>query len=103
MAVVGLESTLYQVSEDVGVVEVCVAVSSPIIVCSFAFPFTVELTTLSGSAGKMADWCTCMNNMCICVTKFKYTLLCYNVSITQTSHWVTNTVLCLQLQMYSLV
>ena len=53
MAEVGLEATLYQVSEDGGVVEVCVVVSSPTNVCPVVFPFTVELTTVSGSAGNI--------------------------------------------------
>ena len=50
-AVVGLERT-YQVSEDVGVVEVCAIVYSPEIACPIAFPFDVRLRTLDGSAGK---------------------------------------------------
>ena len=52
MAVVGLEKTFYQVSEDVGVVEVCAIVYSPAIVCPIKFPFTVTLNTTDGSAGK---------------------------------------------------
>ena len=51
-AVVGLEKTFYQVSEDVGVVEVCVIVYSPTIVCPIEFPFNVTLNTTDGSAGK---------------------------------------------------
>ena len=52
MAVVGLEETFYQVSEDVGVVEVCAIVYSPVNDCPIAFPFQVRLTTRDGSAGK---------------------------------------------------
>ena len=54
-AVVGLERTFYQVSEDVGVVEVCAIVYSPEIDCPIAFPFDVRLRTLNGSAGKERD------------------------------------------------
>ena len=53
VAVVGLEQTLYMVSEDVGLVELCVNVSFPIIECPIAFPFQVNLTTYSGTAGIM--------------------------------------------------
>ena len=49
-AVVGLERTLYQVSEDVGVVEVCAIIYHPNVTCPIEFPFTVNLTT-NGSAG----------------------------------------------------
>ena len=51
-AVVGLERTFYQVSEDVGVVEVCAIVYSPNVTCPIEFPFNVNLTTSDGSAGK---------------------------------------------------
>ena len=54
-AVVGLERTFNQVSEDVGVVEVCAVVYSPEIACPIAFPFDVRLRTLDGSAGKERD------------------------------------------------
>ena len=52
-AVVGLESTIYMVMEDVGVVEVCAIVYSPNgnILCPIAFPFDVCLSTTNGSAG----------------------------------------------------
>ena len=49
--VVGLEQTFYRVSEDVGQVELCVNVSSPIIECPITFPFQVSLTTRSRTAG----------------------------------------------------
>ena len=52
VAVVGLEGTLYQVSEYAGVVEVCTIVYSPMIECPIQFPFDVRLTTSIGSAGK---------------------------------------------------
>ena len=53
MAVVGLERTLYQVSEDVGVVEVCAIVYSPNgnIPCPIDFAFDVILSTSDDSAG----------------------------------------------------
>ena len=58
MDVVGLEATSYQVLEDVGVVEVCVFVSSlgNESFCLIVFPFDVVFTTVSDSAGKNADW-----------------------------------------------
>ena len=52
VAVVGLDSTFYQVSEDVGVVEVCAIVRSPGIECPIQFPFEVTLTITNGSVGK---------------------------------------------------
>ena len=52
VAVVGLEMTFYQVSEDVGVVEVCAIVYNPMSDCPIEFLFDVRLTTLDGSAGK---------------------------------------------------
>ena len=51
-AVVGLEETLYHVSEDVGVVEVCAIVYSPNIACPIAFPFNVTLTTANDTASE---------------------------------------------------
>ena len=48
----GLEWTLYPVSEDAGVVEVCAIVYSPIIECPIEFPFDVRLSTMDGSAGE---------------------------------------------------
>ena len=45
MAVVGLEETLYHVTEGVGVVEVCAIVYEPIIDCPIAFPFNTSLST----------------------------------------------------------
>ena len=49
-SIVGLESTLYHVSEDVGVVEVCAIVYSSN-ACPISFPFDVTLSTEDGSAG----------------------------------------------------
>ena len=51
-AIVGLNRTFYQVSEDVGVVEVCAIVCSPKVDCPIEFQFTVRLTTTNDSAGK---------------------------------------------------
>ena len=49
MAVVGLERTLYQVLENVGVVEVCAILYSPnsSIPCPIKFGFDVSLSTSS--------------------------------------------------------
>ena len=51
MAVVGLEQTFFSVSEGVGVVELCVNVSSPVIDCPIKFRFEIQLSTRDGSAG----------------------------------------------------
>ena len=50
-AVVGLERTFYQASEDVGVVEVCAIVRNPTIVCPIAFPFNINFSTADTTAG----------------------------------------------------
>ena len=56
----GLERTFYNVSEDVGVVEVCAIVISPngIISCPIAFPFDVSLLTIDNSAGELHTYYT---------------------------------------------
>ena len=51
MAVVGLEKTFYNITEDADVVEVCAIVYSPTIDCPIAFPFNVSLSTEGFSAG----------------------------------------------------
>ena len=51
VAVVGLEETFFHVSEDVGVVDLCVNVSSPVNDCPIKFPFEVQLSTRDGTAG----------------------------------------------------
>ena len=48
---VGLERTLYQVSEDDGVVEVCAIVYSPNITCPITFSFNASLSTNDDNAG----------------------------------------------------
>ena len=48
----GLERTVYNVLENVGVVEVCAIVYSPDIDCPIQFPFNVSLSTRNGTAGK---------------------------------------------------
>ena len=50
-AEVVLENTVYNVSENEGVVEVCAVVSSPDIECPIGFPIFVNLDTRDGSAG----------------------------------------------------
>ena len=52
VAVVGLERTVVVVSEDVGVVEVCVNVTSPDINCPIELPFKLSLTA--------GDFSTCI-------------------------------------------
>ena len=51
-AVVGLERTFFNVSEDVGQVELCAVVYRPDLVCPISFPFIVSLDTSNGTAGK---------------------------------------------------
>ena len=51
MAVVGLEKTFYEFSEDVGVVTVCAIVYIPDIICPIQFAFNVTLSTSAESAG----------------------------------------------------
>ena len=48
---VGLEETFFRVSENIGLVELCVNVSFPDIECPIEFPFNVRLSTRNGSAG----------------------------------------------------
>ena len=48
---VGLEETFYQVTEGVGVVEVCAVVYSPDIPCPINFPFSAVLSTKNDTAG----------------------------------------------------
>ena len=48
---VGLERTLYQISEDVGVVEVCAVAYSQNITCPIEYAFNINLLTTDGSAG----------------------------------------------------
>ena len=50
-AVVGLEPTFFNVSEDVGVVQLCAIVISPVITCPIDYPFDVRLSTDDGTAG----------------------------------------------------
>ena len=52
VAVVGLERTIYNISEKEGVAEVCAVIYSPMINCPTEFSFDVRLTTSDGSVGK---------------------------------------------------
>ena len=67
MAAVGLERTFYNVSEGVGVMEVCAIVYSPIVSCPVNFSFDVSLSTnydcssANGSAGGKYGICTLKN------------------------------------------
>lgn len=57
MAAVGLENTFYQVSEGMGMLQVCAIVYNPSVPCPVNFAFDVSLSTNSdcssteGSAG----------------------------------------------------
>ena len=48
---VGLEKTIYNVSEYVGVLELCAIIYSPTINCPIVFPFDVSLSTSDNTAG----------------------------------------------------
>ena len=48
---VGLEKTAYEVTEDVGVVEICVVVFSDHDICSLPVPLQVSLSTNDNTAG----------------------------------------------------
>ena len=50
-AVVGLERTFYQLSEDTGVVEVCAIVTNPTIDCPIDFPFNISFSKTDTTAG----------------------------------------------------
>ena len=50
----GLERTFYNVSEGVGVVELCTVVYEPNITCPIEFPFNVSLSTPDGTAGMIS-------------------------------------------------
>ena len=52
VTVVGLGEMFYNVLEDVGMVEVCAIVYSPVVDCPVEFAFDVRLTTGDNSAGK---------------------------------------------------
>ena len=62
----GLEMTSTTVMEDVGRVEVCVAVFTPnsMFPCPIAFPFAVRLTTGDITAGEIKNFL--QNQWCIC-------------------------------------
>ena len=51
---VGLERTFYNVSEGVGVVELCAVVYEPNITCPIEFPFNISLSTADGTAGMIS-------------------------------------------------
>ena len=51
-SVVGLDRTSYNISEEIGMIEVCAIIYSPVIDCPIAFPFDVSLITTHGTAGK---------------------------------------------------
>ena len=51
MTVVGLERPVYNVSESVDFVEICIIVTSPVTSCPIPDPFTVTLSPSDDSAG----------------------------------------------------
>ena len=57
VAWVGLERSNHQVTEGVGVVEVCAIVYSPKHECPIAFPFDVSLSTYNYIAGTVYYLC----------------------------------------------
>ena len=48
---VGLESTSYMVAENFHKVEVCVTLQGVTSGCAIGFPFSINLSTIDGSAG----------------------------------------------------
>ena len=51
VAVVGLERPVYNVSESVDFVEICIIVTNPVTSCPIPDPFTVTLSPSDDSAG----------------------------------------------------
>ena len=51
VAVVGLDRPVYNVSESVDFVEICIIVTSPVTSCPIPDPFTVTLSSSDDSAG----------------------------------------------------
>ena len=51
MAVVGLERPVYNVSESVDFVEICIIVTNPGTSCPIPDPFTLTLSSSDDSAG----------------------------------------------------
>ena len=47
----GLEQTFFRVEENVGAIELCANVSSPVTDCPTSFPFDVSLSTDDATAG----------------------------------------------------
>ena len=52
-AVVGFEMSAVTVSEDQGMLQVCVKIFSPDIDCQVVFPFDLIVTASDGTAGKL--------------------------------------------------
>ena len=48
---IGLERTIFTVSEDVGVLELCARVFEPAIDCPIEFPFNIDISIADGTAG----------------------------------------------------
>ena len=81
VAVVGLNGTFYQVSENESMVKVCATVYHPMIDCPIGFPFNVRLTTTNDSAGKervkITDLC---NRPLFLVPAADYNHIFYNLA-----------------------
>ena len=55
---VGLERTCYEVTENVGAVNVCAVVYSPNVLCPIDYAFNVSLSVCEGTAeGSAGDEC----------------------------------------------
>ena len=91
MAVVGIEDSLYHVTEG-DVVEVCAAVSSPSISCPVAFPFELTLSwrwyvvelTYSAYFLLLIFYCNYTCLLCdfkMLTLKYKYILVCNHVTM----------------------
>ena len=65
MATVGLEQTFISVPEEIGIVELCANVSSPIHDCPVSFGFFLNLTTISNTAGIALYLTSCFLLMCV--------------------------------------
>ena len=64
-AMVGLERSVYQTAEGVGVVEVCAIVYYPHQECPIVFPFNITLSTVDHNASTCQ--CVCNNTWCLAI------------------------------------
>ena len=80
---VGLENTTYQVTEDVGVVEICAVVFSDHDICSLPVPLQVSLSTTDKTAGIVVSLLILSAHagklrylVCVCVCVFVFVCIC---------------------------